>query len=304
MNVKISGFYDEIDTDLQTQISVMKSLGERYLCPRKINGKNIAAYTPEEFEKTVYPVLKENGILFSSIGSPIGKVDIDDEEGYQRQLGQLKNLIEIAKLMECKYIRIFSFFIKDKNYEGHRDRVMEKMRGFLQVAEGSGVILLHENEKGIYGDNAVRCKDLYETLNHPDLQLAYDASNFIQVRQDPQEAFEMLKDYVVYYHMKDCDWETGVEVPLGTGDGQYKKLFAALKERNYEGFMTLEPHTAKYAVLKPIVYFIPFMPFILHNFYKGFRKIDKSLNVSFFKKLSREDVFRLQYKNLKSLLED
>ena len=83
--------------------------------PSNINGKNIANFTLEEFQANVLPTLKENDVHFSSIGSPIGKIDIDDDAGYERQKAQLAELIKIAQLMECKYILVFSF------YYGKRD---------------------------------------------------------------------------------------------------------------------------------------------------------------------------------------
>ena len=83
--ITISGFYDEVSGDLNEQIALMHELGETYMCPRTINNKNIADYTFEEFERDVYPVLQKEGIKFSSIGSPIGKVGIDDEEGFEKQ---------------------------------------------------------------------------------------------------------------------------------------------------------------------------------------------------------------------------
>ncbi|MDE7373639.1 MAG: hypothetical protein K2N18_06215 [Clostridia bacterium] len=107
--IAISGFYDEINSNLSTQIATIKELGESYLCPRNLDGKNIADFTFEEFKENVYPVLSKEGIKFSSIGSPIGKVGIDDEEGFAKQKKQLAELVKIAQLMECKYIRIFSF---------------------------------------------------------------------------------------------------------------------------------------------------------------------------------------------------
>ena len=115
--ITISGFYDEISGSLSKQIAVLHELGEHYMCPRNIDGKNIADYTFEEFEKDVYPVLKKEGIKFSSIGSPIGKVGIDDEEGFAKQKKQLAELVKIAQLMKCEYIRIFSFFYGDKKPE-------------------------------------------------------------------------------------------------------------------------------------------------------------------------------------------
>ena len=70
MGIKISGFYDEVSGDLKTQLELCKKLGEQYICPRIVNGKNIANYTLEEFEKDIKPMLDEYGVKFSSIGSP------------------------------------------------------------------------------------------------------------------------------------------------------------------------------------------------------------------------------------------
>lgn len=305
MKVTISGFYDEISFSLDEQIAALNELGEKYMCPRMIDGRNIADFTAEEFEASVKPRLDKAGIKFSSIGSPIGKVSVSDEEGYKKQLVKLAELVKIAKLMECKYIRVFSFLLPHYDDPAiYRDKVMKKMQGFLYVVKGSGIVLLHENEKGIYGNVASRCLDLYKTLNNPDLKLVYDASNFVQCGEDPVAAFDLLKDYTVYYHIKDCDRETRMEVPVGAGDGAYDYIIGELKKMNYEGFMTLEPHTAKYAVLRRPVYFIPFMPLILPKFYKAFRKIDKLLGKKPVNKVTRKDVFFVQYNNIKELIKE
>ena len=51
--ITISGFYDEISSTLSTQIAVMHQLGETYMCPRNVDGKNIADYTFEEFKEKI-----------------------------------------------------------------------------------------------------------------------------------------------------------------------------------------------------------------------------------------------------------
>src|SRR5574344_1515071 len=111
--IEISGFSDEISFNLDDQIRVLTSLNQHFMCPRKLNKKNIAEYTEEEFTTESKPKLDRAGIKFSSIGSPIGKVDVYDDEGYARQIRQLTELIKIAETMHCKYIRTFSFFVGD-----------------------------------------------------------------------------------------------------------------------------------------------------------------------------------------------
>lgn len=299
--IAISGFYDEVNGSLDAQIDAIKQLGESYLCPRNIDGKNIADFTFEEFKESVYPRLSKAGIKFSSIGSPIGKVGIDDEEGFEKQKKQLFELVKIAKLMECKYIRIFSFYYGDKTPADCHEKVVARLKELLSIAKGSGVKLMHENEKKVYGDIPERVLALYNDVNDENLVLCFDASNYVQCDVDPKEAFDMLKDYVVYYHIKDCS-KYKVEVPVGTGEGCYDYIIQELVKRDYQGFMTLEPHTFKYSMMKLPVYLFPFMPLILKNYFKAFRLIDKAMGVKALKHVSRKEVFFWQYNNLKNLL--
>ncbi len=299
--ITISGFYDEVNGSLSVQIDAIKELHESYLCPRNIDGKNIADFTFEEFKEKVYPVLSKEGIKFSSIGSPIGKVGIDDEEGFEKQKKQLAELVKIAQLMKCGYIRIFSFYYGDKDPSDCHAKVVERLKEFLSIAKGSGVKLMHENEKKVYGDVPERVLAIYNEIADEDFVLCFDASNYVQCGVDPKKAFDMLKDHVVYYHIKDCS-QYGVEVPVGTGEGCYDYILAELVKRDYSGFMTLEPHTFKYSMMKLPVYLFPFMPLILNKYFKAFRLVDKKMNVKALKHISRKEVFFWQYNNLTNLL--
>lgn len=300
----ISGFYDEVSGDLNTQIKLAKSLGRNYICPRTVNGKGIAGYTAEEFKEKILPILQKEDIHFSSLGSPIGKVGIDNEEGFKKQKQQLVELVKIAQMTDCHYIRMFSFFYGDKKPEECFDKVVSRIKELIEIVKGTGVKLLHENEKEIYGDVPERVLKLYQTINDSEnFALCYDASNYIQCKVDPKAAFDMLKDYVVYYHIKDCS-KYGVEVPVGLGEGNYSYILSELVKRGYEGFMTLEPHTFKYACFKAPVYFVPFAALMMRNYYKAFRLVDKKMGIGFFKTVTRKDVFVWQHDNLVKLLQE
>ncbi|MDR0751642.1 MAG: sugar phosphate isomerase/epimerase [Christensenellaceae bacterium] len=297
---KISGFYDEVSPDLNTQVKIIKKLNGKYICPRLIQTKNIASYTAEEFGKEILPVLMKNEIKISSIGSPIGKIDLNDSQAYASQLKKLKELVKIAEMANCKYIRCFSFFTGPNPTDRDLRQVVAKWRGFLEEVEGHNVTILHENEKKIFGDIPSRVLDLYYSLNHPQFKLCYDASNYIQCGVDPRDAFLKTKDYTVYYHMKDC--YHGVEVPLGTGEGRIKELLADLVADDYTGFLTLEPHTAKYAMLKRFFAIIPFLTFTKMG--RVFRKIGKDSGIPVMRKVTREEVMIMQHENLLKLIKE
>lgn len=300
--VKISGFTDEVSLDLSSQIALLKELDMKYMCPRNINGKNIADYTYEQFIEQVKPELDKNGIKFSSIGSPIGKTALYNEDAYIEQLKKLENLIKIAEAMECKYIRIFSFFIDRRdNHTAYSADVIKKLKGFIKKVEGTDIILLHENEKLIYGDVPERAIELYEAINHPNFKLCYDASNYVQCKVDPYEAYLKTRDYTVYYHMKDC--LDGVEVPLGIGQGRIEDVLRDLVAREYDGFLTMEPHTGKYALLKKAFYICPLLSYAVKNSYRVYKYIDETMKVNSFQKVSRKDVFLWQYAQLTAIME-
>jgi len=299
--IQISGFYDEVSSALDVQIATLKQLGESFLCPRSIDGRSIADYSAAEFAAGIKPRLDAAGIRFSSIGSPIGKTGIDDEEGFAKQKAQLAELVKIAVMMNCKYIRVFSFYYGDREPDSCFDKVLSRTKELLALAKGSGVLLMHENEKKIYGDRPERVLKLYHAVNDPGFVLCFDASNYVQCDVDPAAAFDMLKDYTVYYHIKDCS-AYKVEVPLGTGEGRYDYIIPELKKRGYSGFMTLEPHTFKYALMKPLICFIPFVGFFKKDYFRAFRLIDKKMGRGYFTTSSRKDVFIWQYRKLKEML--
>ena len=112
-------------------------------------------------------------------------------------------------------------------------------------------VLLHENEKGIYGDNASRCQDLLEQLAGPHFQAVFDFANFIQVGQETLPAYGLLKPYVAYVHVKDALLSTGAVVPAGQGDGHVRDILADLLGGGWKGFLSLEPHPVSYTHLRP-----------------------------------------------------
>lgn len=253
-HIVISGFADEIHPNLDQQLKVVKELGMHYICLRAADGKGIADYTLEEFQQNIQPRLEEAGVKISSLGSPIGKIDIDDQAAYEKQLAQLDTLCRICNSCGCRYIRMFSFWMpKDRNPDDFTEQVIEKLAGFAKVAEKYDVILIHENEKDIYGDIARRCKVILDRLASPHFKAAFDFANFVQCGEDTAECWELLKEHVVYIHIKDAVKSNNENVLCGTGDGQIPQLLKKIiREDGYQGFLTLEPHLVLFATLQSL----------------------------------------------------
>ena len=240
LTYKITGFSDEIDSDIIKQFEHINKLGIEYFEPRGINGKNISDLTIDE-AKELKETMNKYGIKASSIGSPIGKIGIGDP--FEPHLEKLAHTIEIAKILGTGYIRVFSFFIpKGEDPANYRDEVMTRMKAMADLAEKDGVMLLHENEKDIYGDIASRCHDVVTTVNSPALRCVFDPANFVQCGQVTYpDAFELLKDHIEYMHIKDALADCSV-VPAGHGEGHVPEIAQGLSDMNYNGFFSLEPH--------------------------------------------------------------
>ena len=239
----LSGFADEISPDLTEQCEVASSLGLEYIEVRSAWDVNILDLSPDQLA-TMQKTLAAYGIKVSSIGSPIGKIFIDEDFG--PHLDRMRHAAEVAQRLDAPYIRIFSFFLRPgADPAGHRAEVIDRMRALVRVAEEADLILLHENEKQIYGDVPARCLDLIRSVGSPYLRLAWDPANFVQVGVRPYaDGYAALRPHVEYIQIKDALLADGTVVPAGHGDGELAETMRALRHDGFDGFFSLEPHLA------------------------------------------------------------
>src|SRR5690625_2854637 len=164
----LSAFADEIDQDLKTQMDVLDEHGIKHIEMRGVNGKTLVDYDLDEVRE-IKRQLDERGFKLSAVGSPIGKIQITD--AFDEHLDKFKHTLEVAKIMEAPYIRMFSFYIpKGDDCAQHRDEVLRRWEAFIEAAQDYDVILLHENETGIYGDTPENCYDLRSEEHTSELQ--------------------------------------------------------------------------------------------------------------------------------------
>ena len=240
---KLTGFGDEISPDLTTQLEVMGSVGIKHLELRGIKGKNVLELSDEEIEEA-RQILKEKDFNISAIASPIGKIKITDDFFLDSE--RLDKAISLAHIFETKYIRIFSYYLpEEENHLSYSKEVIRRIEEMSEIAEKEKIILLLENEDDVYGDTPKRCLEILESINSPYLRSTFDPANFIIAGVRPyREAFPKMIEYIEYLHIKDARFSDKVIVPAGEGDGEIKEILKELKERNFDGFLSLEPHLA------------------------------------------------------------
>ena len=163
---------------------------------------------------------------------------------FEKHFEEFQRAVEIAQIMGSNYIRMFSFYVPQDGGQTReiKEQVWDRLGKFAEYAKKEKVCLLHENEKGIYGEKAKECREIMDAFGGEYFKAIFDFANFVQAKQDTLEAYALLKDFISYVHVKDAIWETGKVVPAGFGDGNVKEILTRMFEGNFQGFLSLEPH--------------------------------------------------------------
>lgn len=241
--MNVYAFADEASSLITGQIAAMSRNGLQGVEIRGVDGQNISDISLEKAHE-VRRQLDDAGLIVWSIGSPIGKIGIEDE-AFPAHLDKLRHTLALANILGAENLRMFSFYMPG-NPAPWRQKVMDRVGEMLRAAEGSGVTLCHENEKGIYGDMADRCAELLSTF--PQLQGVFDPANFVQCGQDTLAAWALLAERTKYLHIKDA-LADGHVVPAGKGIGNVRQIIADYRTRGGQ-HLTIEPHLTVFDGLK------------------------------------------------------
>jgi sugar phosphate isomerase/epimerase len=238
--IRISAFADEISPDPSLQVDVLEACGIRHIELRSVQKANVLDLTDLQIRE-LKSLFSKRGITLSAIGSPIGKVRID--EPFAPHLKRFERAIELARVFDTPNIRIFSYYpAAQGDWSRWRSEVITRMESKLRLAENAHVRLLHENEHRIYGDDPRRVCDLFQTLKSPSLGAVYDPANYVVCGFDPWQAWQQTREWTTHFHIK--DWRRGEEHGCLAGEGEVR-IHDVMKEvvaRDFDGFATLEPH--------------------------------------------------------------
>ena len=232
----LCAFADEADAAVTGQIAALQRNGITHLEVRGVDGKNITALTAAE-ARELHRRLEDAGLQVWSIGSPLGKIRLDED--FEAHLELLHHTLELGDILGAQALRLFSFYLPEgADPDACYPQVEEQLGRMLEAAKDSPLTLCHENEKGIYGSTAAHCARLHRAF--PALRAVFDPANFIQCQQPTLPAWQLLAPYVCYVPVKDA-LADGSVVPAGCGEGCLTQLLAAYRAQG-GSVLTLEPH--------------------------------------------------------------
>jgi sugar phosphate isomerase/epimerase len=244
--LKLAVFADEISPDLNVQIEHCRKNGVLHVELRGVAGKNVLDFDPA-LRAEIKRKLADNGLTVIGIGSPIGKVKLNDP--FDAHFEKFKVAVELTEFFNAPFLRIFSYYpaegsTHDELVRKGRDEVIRRMQRKVDYVKGRKLVLLHENEAAIFGEKARQCLDLHQSVPSPQFRAAFDFANFLQAMEDPLECWRLLKPYTIHFHIKDVALATGAIVPAGQGDGHIGEILKDAYASGYRGFLSIEPHLA------------------------------------------------------------
>lgn len=215
----------------------------------------------EEKKAEIKKLLKENNLEVSALCGDMGGYGFEIEKDNAERVEKTKRIIDLAVEFGAKAVTTHIGVIPSDKTEPRYSIMLNALTAAGLYAKEKGVTLAIETGPEFAKTLLAFLKDTKGGVG-----VNLDPANFVMVTgQDPVQAVELLKDYIVHTHAKDgvkiSDDMTPTEVyhafavggvdalnacegfkelPLGQGDVQWDEYLKALKEIGYDGFLTIE----------------------------------------------------------------
>jgi sugar phosphate isomerase/epimerase len=260
---QFSGIGDEAGNPLAAQIKATNALGWRHIEMRNVqmpghpNG-NIHDIPEEAFDKLAAELETER-IQVCGFGSTIGNWASKITDDFSLTLERVARAIPRMQRLGTKLVRVMSYAV-EKDADGndlpdqHAGERFRRLREVRARFDDAGLTVVHENCMNYGGMSISRALETLE--NVPGLRWVFDTCNPVfntdrdnpPHMQDPWAFYQAVKPAISHVHVKDghynattkdCDYT----LP-GEGEGKVKHILSDLIADGYDGFISIEPHTA------------------------------------------------------------
>ncbi len=191
--------------------------------------------------------LETAGLSVSCVASPVFKSNVVSEAEFREHLDMLGRCIDLAKRLDCRLIRVFTFW-RRKPLEENLGLILEKFSAAVDMAASEGVLLLVENEPSTHVNNGRRLRQFLDAVSKPSaVRGVWDPGNDIW---DPEgerpfpDGYEAVRGLFEHVHVKDgVRLKQGHEfVPVGEGEVNWLEQVKAFLRDGYGGYLSLETH--------------------------------------------------------------
>ena len=247
----LTGFADEVSSNIEDQIRVTKELGWNAIEARSIGKSNIHDISDADFEN-VCKVLLDNGIHINCFGSTIANWSKKISDPFEISLQEVERTISRMQCLNVKLVRIMSY-ARCPGSEQYAEERFRRLKVICDKFLDAEITPLHENCMNYGGMSWMHTVELINNI--PGLRLVFDTGNPViskdyskteDGKQDSLEFFKKIHEYVEHIHIKDAflDGDQEFFVFPGEGDAKIVDILKELKHMNYNGGISIEPHMA------------------------------------------------------------
>ena len=240
--MKLGIISDEISQDPNHAFRVAKRLGATQVEIRDVWGKNVCVLGDNEVLE-LKKIAQTHGLEISNIDSYAFKIYIDDKDGHAQSLRILRRAIELTKLLDLSFTRIFTFWWQG-GLTKHLDRIADLLSPALDIASDEGVVLAVENEYSCMVGTGCETRVLLDVVKSQWLKVLWDPGNAFFARENPYpDGYTQVKENIIHVHLKDACVENGSFKfkPIGSGMIDYKGQLRELAS-SFRGVVSLETH--------------------------------------------------------------
>lgn len=261
--IQLTGIGDEAGNPLAAQISATRALGWRHIEMRNAEVPGFPSGNVHDIPDAAFEQLGETlaaeGVSVSGFGSTIGNWASQITDDFALTLERVERAIPRMQRLGAKLVRVMSYAVR-KDEAGHdlpdqlADERFRRLREIKARFDDAGITTVHENCMN-YGGMSI--SHALETLeNVPGLRWVFDTCNPVfnmdrdnpPYMQDPWAFYQAVKPAISHIHIKDGIYnpakkDADYTLP-GEGHGQVARILQDLIGSGYDGFISIEPHTA------------------------------------------------------------
>lgn len=248
--IKLSFITDEATQSLTEAIGFARQYGLDGLELRSVEDLPIDRI-PKETLRIYRQELDRAGLRVCNLASSFFKSSLAQVPG---ELEKLIRLCDAADILGCDTIRGFAFFAPESGPQ-ITDAVVQSFAPAAKILASRGKQLLLEADPSVNTTNHASLAALLEKLDCPVIAAIYDPGNDIYdpCHETPYpDGYQAIRPWIWHIHIKDALLDARGNpccVRVGTGWVDYPRLLRALLRDGYDGWLSLETHYRKNAVI-------------------------------------------------------
>ena len=244
---------DEVSQDLAAIRTFVRDFKLPGIELRSLNGRAFKDLTNDDIA-AISSAARDEGWKIFGCSTPVFKCEIDDANGIREHRDIFKRSLEVARKLDSKLLRIFTFLRKPNSTEPQRlKRVTEELLGLVEIAKGSGIKVGIENEHSCLVATVDEMLGILSGLPADQVGAIWDPCNVLYVpgaTPPSPDDLTRLGARLFHIHLKDAMRRPpatpgaliAVGTPVGIGEVNWRAHLQALQRMGYRGMLSLETH--------------------------------------------------------------